>query len=754
MANNVDFITSIKKESDFEEIVRRIAKYIYGAEAYLIGGPYDGGRDLVYKKLGKEVKEAVQISIEKNSIESKILDDARKAQKLVSDYNYPEHLTFFWSKELTASKKLKIKKNIRDETGIELQIYDATEIEQIITEEQPETLQYLLTDIHKCTPAKNNHVDSKARAFYDYLALGKDTSDLKSSIIEAQILSNLFESSKEKDILLTELENNGVNQNISNSKISKLIKERKIEFVEDKICLTSNENIRITNILQRDEADRTTLLEKIKTFLEKEIGIDFSNEALDLIKQAYRAAIEIEISESLFEPPRVTIAKEIIHKLEYLIQEKGNLGNAKSSELAKKLIELGAENEYLSNQCSSFLCVNLLNQKRLDKYIQEKTFYIYLDATVFILYLALFNFKELDKYNKEIKLTAKLKSAIKSLKYHKIIITKEHLEETIRHITQAEKISSFANDNLIKKFGESKNVYFNLYLKQKENFKSYNFNNFLEDLIGYEENVTPGENSFQAYLFCVNKFLNIANISIAEYPQDVESDALATKICSRYEYEAIRVRKSRKHRAALNDLIACYILSDCKRHVDRNGYGHTPMFITWDNTQHKLRDLFRAEYPFAEWLIYSPQRALERLSMVDFKMRSDVIKDNVLAIFDEDYMRDTSLTDTLAIFLGDDRIESDAIISVLTKLSGKIHGEKPDTTHFEIDERNTVSLALLAIQNEFRDNFDKVRKLFTNPSDEDEIINILSGYVEGKLKDDELKTEFGKLLAKDNSQDE
>ncbi|PPD18895.1 MAG: hypothetical protein CTY24_12120, partial [Methylobacter sp.] len=62
---------------------------------------------------------------------------------------------------------------------------------------------------------------------------------------------------------------------------------------------------------------------------------------------------------------------------------------------AKKLIEIGAENEYLSNQCSSFLCVNLLNQKKLDKYIQERTFYIYLDATVFILYLALFKFEKI-----------------------------------------------------------------------------------------------------------------------------------------------------------------------------------------------------------------------------------------------------------------------------------------------------------------------------------------------------------------------
>ncbi|MBA4155633.1 hypothetical protein [Flavobacterium sp.] len=110
------------------------------------------------------------------------------------------------------------------------------------------------------------------------------------------------------------------------------------------------------------------------------------------------------------------------------------------------------------------------------------------------------------KYDKEIKLTEKLKNAIRNIKNHRLVITKEHLEETIRHITQAEKISLFANNDLIKKFGESKNVYFNLYLKQKEELKNYDFNNFLDDLIGFEKGFSAGTNSFDSYLFCVNKF--------------------------------------------------------------------------------------------------------------------------------------------------------------------------------------------------------------------------------------------------------
>ncbi|BCN38387.1 hypothetical protein ALDI51_17060 [Alicycliphilus denitrificans] len=81
MANNIQFITSINRQTDFEDIVRPVAKFIYGAEAYLVGGPYDGGLDLIYKAAGREIKEAVQITIQEKNLETKILEDAKKNKK-------------------------------------------------------------------------------------------------------------------------------------------------------------------------------------------------------------------------------------------------------------------------------------------------------------------------------------------------------------------------------------------------------------------------------------------------------------------------------------------------------------------------------------------------------------------------------------------------------------------------------------------------------------------------------------------------
>ena len=748
MANNIDFITSIRVESDFEEVVRRVAKYIYGAEAYLVGGPYDGGRDLIYKNLGKEAKVAIQISIQRTKIEEKLMHEAKNVQKLNTEYSYPSRLTFFWSQTMSASKQLIHKKNIRNATGVELEIYDATQLEQIITHDEPSIFEYLLAAIHEVNYV-TSPIDAKARAFYDYLTLGKDAVNLKTSTIDAQIVSSLSQGSKARELLIAELEEIGIRVGVANMRITALQDDKRVIEEEAVISLSQNEALRIRNILRRDESDKAELIAVFKEISEAEAGIDLSNDIFELTKEAYRASVEVQISEVAFESPKFSKAKEVVQKLETLLLSEGAKTEKEAKKIAKRLIEAGAKNEYFSNQCSSLLCVNLFNQRRLDRYIREKNFFIYLDATVFIRYLALFHFKEREFYDREMTTTANLRDSIKGLENSKLKITREHLEETLRHITQAEKISKFANDKLIQKFGESKNVYYNLYLTKKNRKNEYSFVDFLRDIIGYEEGAVNAGSLFDELQSCAQRFLKLAQIEIADYNNNLEYDPIARKIITRYEQWTTQIGKPRKHRAALNDLKASYILSDDSRHLDKNNTGHVPMFITWDSTQHHFRDIYRAEFPHAEWLVYSPQRAIERFSMLDFSMDSKIIKDSVLAILDEDYIKDSSLIDTLSIFLNDDTIESDAVISVLTRLSGRLHSEAGDSAHFELEEKNLISDALLLLQYEFNSRFEALKKLFADKASEVKIIDILSRYVSGGLDKKALLTEFSAMLAPD-----
>jgi hypothetical protein len=349
-----------------------------------------------------------------------------------------------------------------------------------------------------------------------------------------------------------------------------LIRQNKINDGEN-LALSEKEKMRLENIVNKDNSLRQELLKRIKQYTLTEIGKDLSNEVFDLVKQVYRASIEIQISEISFEPPKLYIAKRVLSELENLLVTNSRNGYKNGNNAAKKLIEIAAENEYLSNYCSSLLCVNLLNQKKLQSYIQEKFIFLYLDATVFIQYLALYGFKNTENYSKEMHIAANLRESIRGLKNVEVRITQEHLEESIRHITQAEKLSSFANDELISQFGDSKNVYFNLYLKtKKQKHQSYSFNDFLKSLIGYEAGLNNNNDNFHLYLDCVLRYLKLANIKVVEFENDVdlEQDAVALKIIRNYEQSCSAIGKSRKFKSILNDLTACYILGNGNRHLE------------------------------------------------------------------------------------------------------------------------------------------------------------------------------------------
>jgi hypothetical protein len=728
--NNVDFVTSIKIEQHFEHIVKQIVAHIYDAEAYLTGGPYDGGRDLIYKRQGVEVKEAVGITIQESNIEAKILGDAKKVKKLVTEHNYPNKFTFFWSQTLTASKKAKIRKSVRDETNIELEIYDAHEIEQIISDDYPDILNYLIETVHGYTKKNDIDIDIRAKTLYDYLALSKDAAQAKESIVDAHLISSLFSAEKDKELLITEITSLGYKKGTASNRIGKLLNSGKVTTTDEGLLkLSPIERARIELVINKDTALKTELINTLDSYTKANIGTELGEEVLRLIKSVYEASNDIQLSDADFEPPKIALAKSAFGKIEYLVKDSKQMTSAQANIIAKELIELTSTNDYFSNFCSSMLCVGLFNQKKLEKYLKDKSTFIYLDTPVFIRYIALFKFSNTKYLDRELKTVSRLKETIKNKSESQIMVTGEHLEETIRHITQAEKIHSFANDDLIAKFGDSKNVYFNIYLRAKKlEGNGYNFDKFLEELIGYES-TQSSENKFAAYQSCVARLLTLANIKIETVDPNIESTPQFLKVLRKYESHLNFGGKHRSRRAVSNDVKACYVLGDISRHTDKNGIGHIPMLVTWDGMYPKLKDYYRTEFPLSDWIIHSPFRALERIDMIDFKVSPSVLKDNVLAILDEDYLRESSLIDTLEVFLGDDRVESDHILALLSKISGRTLAEKNTPFEFEVETRNALSEMLLALHHSLRDSMKDVRRLFAEKEKESDLLDIINEYL-------------------------
>lgn len=747
--SNVKFISSISTEGEFETLIKRYAEELFKGNAYLVGGPYDNGKDLVIKRNEREIRQAAQITIQEKKLEEKLEADLLKVEKLVDNNNYPPVLHFFWSHPISEYTLDKLRTRAMTNHLISLEFYDAKRIAQDLTDHYPHLLNYLIKGIHKIHIQNDEPINFQQRAFYEYLLLSKDSTNLKNAIIDASILSHLNEGGKTIEELLGLLQ--GVNLKIGSLKGKLLTLTRNGKIIhQDGIYTLSNEEVsKLENIKLRDSTRKQELIKTISEKLAKHTDKDLASEVVKLIITAYEESISIQITESKFEPPKLKIFQATINNLKILINERCGLDREQSEALAGELLEIAGENEYLSEHCSAKLCVNFLSDSKLEKYIEDKSFYIYLDAPVLIPYLITIMLKDISLFDKSIRNINLLRENINLIKNKRLRVSNEHFEETARHFSQAEKLSQFVTDELVDQLGESKNVYFNVYMKwKKKRDDKTNFEDFTNAFLGLErEDVNPSD-KFTAYASCIFELLTAANFDVIDNKDLVSYDFL-----ERTRRKFIRESTTFRHpRAIDNDIYCAYTLGDEKLHLDSRGYFSTPMLITLDTSQYLLRNIIRKENKYAEWLIYTPQRAIERLSLVGLKISSESLKDGVLATISEEYFfkeNSMSLLDTLSIIIDDNNNSEGDVIKFVTSLRRKVNEEALDFSEIDVGHYNNISYVLLFIHREFKDEFKNIIKLFSDASYQDTLTKLLLSSIKGEFDEkqrDLLRKEMQEIL--------
>ncbi|MBO0283273.1 hypothetical protein J0S27_23250, partial [Escherichia coli] len=269
-------------------------------------------------------------------------------------------LNFFWSHKISESKLEVLKSNARKNYGITLEFYDANRISQKITNDYPEILTFLLEEVHNYQSSKKDELDIKEIAFYEYLVLSKDAANLKNVIIDSYIVSLLTGQGKSEHDLINETQILGVHNETLKNRLYLLKRDNRIILDGDLYSLSEVESKRIRNLELKEIAKRNEVLTIIGNATSKYFSENISTEVLDLIKEAYAESVNLQLNELNFESPRNQIVKGIIKQLEKLITEKGKINNSLSSKLANELVELSGRNEYLSDYCSSRLCITLL----------------------------------------------------------------------------------------------------------------------------------------------------------------------------------------------------------------------------------------------------------------------------------------------------------------------------------------------------------------------------------------------------------
>lgn len=619
--------------------------------------------------------------------------------------------------------------------GVTLEFYDAKRIAQDITDNYPDILRYVLKDIHNFNVESSEDINFQQRAFYEYLLLSKDSANLKNTIIDATILSNLNIKSKNLDDIELDLNELKINKNSLKGKLNTLIKGGKITFSNGLYSLSDTERTKLENIRIKQVSRKEEVIDLIKYELAKYTTKDLAQDVVELITKAYEESINVQLSESNFEAPKTTIFRSTFHELRRLIHDECELDDLEAQRLVEKLMEVAAKNDYLSEHCTAKLCIGLLTDRKLDKYIEGKMFYIYLDAPVLIPYLLCLMFNDKKLFDRSILNVDLMRGHINNLKNKRIRVTNEHFEETVRHLEQAEKLSRFVTKSLVEELGESKNVYFNVFMKWLDTQPSgVGFKEFVYKFIGLDFDDVHTVNRFSSYSDYIYHLLKSANFDLIDYSECMDQRSFNT-IKNRFNRELTSVRA---YRSIENDLICAFALSDESAHLDENGYFSTPMIITLDTSQYLLRQVFRREIKHAEWLVYTPQRAIERLSLVGLKISPECLKDGVLASISEEYFfkeKTTSLIDTLSIILGEEKTSEGDIIRLVTQLKRSVAEESLDKAEIDIEKYNNISSVLLHIHHEFKSEFNEIVKLFSDVDIHNELSKVLLDAIKGDFSD-------------------
>lgn len=398
--------------------------------------------------------------------------------------------------------------------------------------------------------------------------------------------------------------------------------------------------------------------------------------------------------------------------------------------------------------------MSLILDNKLEKYIKNKVFYIYIDAPVLIPYLITLKFPPdkngVDIFDRSLMNVKHMGEIINNIQDKKIRVTADHFEETVRHLEHAYKLSLFVTDNLLNELGNSKNVYFNIYLKWKsaEKLPEFSFREFLYKFIRLDQD-TPlnTQNTFNTFYSKLSDFTSILQIQIISNFDVPNTYIENVKKTYRWISDSF---KERNIRSLENDIRCTYLLLNETEHLDSDGILSSPIFITLDGSQYQLRDAVRRVEPHSEWSIYTPQKAIERFSMLSLKINPRILKEGLLASFYENYYFETntsSLIDTLSIILGDKPAESSDLIDFLLDLKTKISNDSLEPEEINIEKYNILSDILLYTYYEFRNDFEKIKKLFNDDRTKNTIQELLIKTIASERFSEIQKQQYSKNIS-------
>lgn len=455
----------------FDEAVYIFQKYYLKNEIIDVNGTNDGGCDIKIYKNKRELKICVQITT-RQDWEKKLKKELINANNLITKYNYSDKYYFFCSSVISESKIEECKQFALNEYCIDLNIYEANRLSQLNCPELRNYL-YSLHDDIIIRPDQLN-IDRATKSIYDFLTVGKGSTDIKNDILNSFIISILYEKeSMTISLLRKELENRlQINIPDITHTINLLKTTHRVEKDpndEEKIKLSESEYNNAKDIFAYASLMEQQFEESFQKIISKYSilnGTELLNQLKTLYRNYYKNDIDDEFETSLKKKDE-DLFKSFDNYL-YSVIADAELRNSFVIEI-KQLCE---ENTYLNKISASESFLSLYKSNRLEQYVNQKQKTIFVDTPILVYLLCTtFEIDNRDDWKDSLYRSVKSLSDIQCRNSEKIHfnIMLDYVGEVVGELKKAFQIAQLEDVSFFSYLGNTKNTFYNYYRHLKDN---------------------------------------------------------------------------------------------------------------------------------------------------------------------------------------------------------------------------------------------------------------------------------------------
>ncbi len=677
---NVKFLASTIKDltkEQFDHFVATFQKERFGFDSVVnVDGANDGGCDLKVFRGVKQQRKCIQLTVNKSTVEAKLRDDLHKLDRLMEAYpeQYPRKVEFYCTTTIAEKKLAEYVRIASKQYGIDLDIYDCNHLATLI-DEGGECEQYLYS-LHPgvILNRKEESIDKTKKCLYDFLAEGKNTSDIKNNLLESLIVSVLYikapigqneikknlESIIEKDLPdITYLINR-----LKSQKRIKVIRQNLQDFVE----LSENELKNVQDTFVQSSKIENDFKEGFNRIL-MNYQIDPNECIIESFIQAYKSDYVAKTTTPGSSEGFSKVKEFFTNVLKCTTGEN----------LIEEVIALCESSPYLAQISAGEAFLYLYKSNELEQYLNKRSRDVYFDTPVFIYWLCSTYGIECDDWNNP------LYRAVKSLysllqKYRdrvNIYISREYLSEVLGEMQKALLLSPLEKYEFFENLGGTNNILYTYYKHIKTNNlfearrQDYSFEDFLNAL------------SIEDTIRSLTDIANGHDIQVVSVRTD---SRIFSELRKTYETELSYARKAKTSKAITNDINQILYLCD-KEDVSREYY-----LATWDTTVYKIRDrlmeLDENEVSYRYCHVYNPARLSNIIALENFNISNSALTIDIFSYADarhEFSSQVKSLLELIAPFL-----QGSKNTRLLNKLGRfrreqiEFRGEDPDKIEEEV----------------------------------------------------------------------